>query len=52
MTRRELVAMVLVPVLYVTGYRFSKAFRHAAGGWRATVYRHVDTVAANVWAGI
>lgn len=49
---RTVLGMLCVPVLLVTGYRFSKHFRHARAGWRAFVYRNVDVVGANLRAGL
>ena len=51
-TIRTLTAMSIVPVLILTGYRFSKDYRRAEGGWKAVVYRWVDVVRANLLAGI
>ena len=45
-------AAMLVPILKVTGYRFSKRFRHGDTLWHRVVYSAVDTVQANLWAGM
>ena len=49
---RKLTAAVLVPALKLTGFRFSKSYRHGETRFHATVYHLVDTVQANRWAGI
>jgi hypothetical protein len=49
---RKLTAAILVPVMKLTGFRFSKEYRWADNGWKAFVYRHVNTIQANIWAGV
>lgn len=49
---RKFTAAMLVPGMKLTGYRFSKDYRWSELGWKAFVYRNVDTVQANIWAGI
>ena len=51
-TMRKLTALILVPFMKVTGFRFSKEYRHAIDGWKLFVFIHVDTVQANLWAGL
>jgi len=51
-TMRDAMATLLAPVLKLTGFRFSKDYRHAVAGPKAWVYRHVNTVAANIKAGL
>lgn len=49
---RTTLAALLVPVLKVTGFRFDKSYRHGDTAARRAVYRCVDVVQANVWAGL
>lgn len=49
---RTFLAALLVPVMKLTGFRFSKEYRHATCGWKAVVYTHVNTIQANLWAGL
>ena len=49
---RMLTAALIVPVLKITGYRFSKNFRHGVTYGHRSVYAMVDTVHANLWAGM
>ena len=49
---RDLTAAMLVPFLKLTGFRFSKEYRHAISGWKLFVFAHVNTVKANLWAGL
>lgn len=49
---RKITAAPLVPVMMLTGFRFSKLYRHEVDRFHSLVYRWVDTVAANHWAGI
>lgn len=44
--------MILVPMMKLTGFRFSKEYRWGTTPFKAFVYRHIDTVAANVRAGL
>lgn len=44
-------ALMVVP-MKIIGFRFSKLYRHGASPFHARVYRWVDTIQANVWAGI
>ena len=47
-TIRTTTAALSVPVMKLTGWRFSKVHRHTEDA----VYRWIDTVAANCWAGM
>ena len=49
---RTITAALCVPFMKVTGFRFSKEYRKATDGWRLFVYTYVDTVQANIWAGL
>jgi hypothetical protein len=49
---RTVVAMVLVPVMKLTGFRFSKDYRWEKTLYHKIVYRMVGTVGANVKAGL
>lgn len=51
-TMREVTALILVPFMKLTGFRFSKEYRHAVAGWKLFVFIHVNTVKANLWAGM
>lgn len=48
---RTALAAVLVPALRLTGFRFSKDYRHGTTRFHRAVYACVDTVSANVKAG-
>ena len=49
---RDLIATLIAPMLRLTGFRFSKDYRHATCGHKAWIYRHVNTVKANIAAGL
>lgn len=49
---RDIFASALVPVMKLTGFRFSKDYRWGATKFHAFVYRHVNTVHANLTAGL
>jgi hypothetical protein len=49
---RNLTARLIAPVLYLTGYRFSRDFRHGTTRARRIVYAMVNTVTANHLAGL
>lgn len=49
---RTITALALVPAMKITGFRFSKAYRHGTTVWHRLVYRAVNTVQANIWAGL
>jgi hypothetical protein len=51
-TIRTINAKLLILPMKATGFRFSREYRHAKSGWKATVYRYVDTVGANLGAGL
>jgi hypothetical protein len=51
-TIRTLTAAALVPVLKITGFRFSKEYRWGTTRAKRVVYALVNTVQANLWAGI
>ena len=48
---RTVTAYLIAPVLILSGWRFSKAFRHGSTRTHRLVYRLVDTVRANRLAG-
>mgnify|MGYP001572385276 CR=1 len=48
---RIVMAYLIVPIMYMTGFRFSKAYRHGISWRHRLVYRLVDTVRANRLAG-
>lgn len=45
---RDGMAAILVPMMKLTGFRFSKEYRWGVTPWKAFVYRHVNTVQANL----
>ena len=47
---RELFAAIIVPVLIITGFRFSKAWRQAETGFKAEIFKRLNTTQANIWA--
>jgi len=49
---RSLTALCLVPFMKVTGFRFSKDYRWQLTTYHRIVYAMVDTVGANIRAGI
>ena len=51
-TIRDLNAVLAAPILKLTGYRFSKNFRHGVTVWHRAVYAMVNTVQANYKAGM
>lgn len=52
MNIRTLTAHLIAPAMKLTGFRFSKDYRHSDKGWKAFVYRCVSTVEANYLAGM
>ena len=50
--KRQILGQFLTPFLRLTGFRFSKEYRHGTTRWHRFVYRHVDTVGANIRAGL
>lgn len=51
-TIRKITAAAIVPVLKLTGFRFSKDYRHGTTRFHRAVYAMVDTVGANISAGL
>jgi hypothetical protein len=49
-TIRTINAIILTPVMKLTGYRFSRAFRRGDTKLHSIVYALVDTVGANTYA--
>jgi hypothetical protein len=49
---RTVTAALMVPVLKITGFRFSKDYRWGVTRLHRFVYRSVDVVQANLWAGL
>lgn len=49
---KTLVALAISPVLYVTGFRFSKDYRWDTTRFHSIVYSIVNTTAANRIAGL
>jgi hypothetical protein len=47
---RYLLAQAISPILYVTGFRFSKAYRNGASSYHRAIYAMISTVSANVSA--
>jgi hypothetical protein len=48
---RKLAATILTPAMKLTGFRFSKDYRHGITVFHRIVYYCVDTVGANMKAG-
>jgi hypothetical protein len=48
--RREIAAKIISPILKLTGFRFSKDYRHGVTLWHRIVYANVSTVIANIRA--
>jgi hypothetical protein len=49
---RTLTAALITPALKITGFRFSKDYRWGTTGFHRVIYRCVNTVQANLWAGL
>lgn len=49
---RELTASLIAPILRVTGFRFSKDYRHGVTLFHRIVYALVSTPIANIKAGL
>jgi len=49
---REINAYVVLPLLLITGFRFSKDYRWGTTRFHAFIYAWVDVVLANILAGI
>lgn len=47
---RYTMATLISPILYVTGFRFSKAYRNGVTVYHRIVYAIISTVAANIAA--
>jgi len=47
---RELLAAIIVPILIITNLRFSKKWRQAETGFKAEVFKRLNTTQANIWA--
>jgi hypothetical protein len=47
---RQIIGLVISPILRATGFRFSKDYRHGVTLYHAFIYRWVDTVGANLRA--
>ena len=47
---RYTMATLISPILFLTGFRFSKAYRNGATAYHRAVYAMVSTVAANIAA--
>jgi hypothetical protein len=51
-TIRTINAYLIAPALMLTGFRFSKEYRHGVSRFHRAVYAAVDTVGANHIAGL
>lgn len=51
-TIRTLTAATMVPVMMLTGFRFSKEYRRGETRFKRAIYACVNTVQANIWSGI
>lgn len=49
---RDAAAVVIAPVLKITGFRFSRAYRHGDTMFHRVVFAMVNTVSANLKAGL
>lgn len=49
---RDMNAAILAPIMRLTGFRFSKEYRWGTTRWNRMVYRMVNTVSANIKAGL
>ena len=49
---RTINAYLVLPVLLITGFRFSKNYRWETNLYYAAVYKSIDTVLANTKAGL
>lgn len=47
---RTISAIILTPVMKLTGFRFSKSYRREDTKFHSIVYALVDTVGANIYA--
>lgn len=51
-TLRTINGLILTPILKITGYRFSRDYRYGTTKLHRLVYALVDTVGANLRAGL
>ena len=51
-TIRTINAIILTPVMIFTGFRFSRAYRRGDTRFHSFIYALVDTVGANIKAGV
>ena len=49
---RTITAYAISPILRITGFRFSKDYRHGTTRFHRAIYRMVDTVTANYAGGM
>lgn len=49
---RTITASLIAPLMKKTGFRFSKAYRQGETAWHRLVWATVNTVEANLKAGI
>ena len=49
---RTISAIILTPVMKLTGFRFSRSYRRGDTRFHSFIYAVVDTVGANIRAGI
>lgn len=47
---RYTIATLISPILFATGFRFSKAYRHGATVYHRAIYALVSTAEANIAA--
>jgi hypothetical protein len=51
-TIRQINGFLVSPILMITGFRFSKDYRWGVSCYHRIIYAMVDTVGANIKAGI
>ena len=49
---RDILATIIAPFLKITGFRFSKEYRWGITRWHRIVYATVNTIQANLKAGL
>ena len=49
---RDIIASLIAPILKLTGFRFSKDYRRGVSAKHRIVYAMVNTVDANIKAGL
>jgi hypothetical protein len=49
---RKLAAAILAPAMKLSGFRFSRDYRHGLTLFHRVVYSCVDTIGANIKAGM